>query len=82
MFPKMCRKLPCRNIEVKTVTYVAGCGLNPPARVYDRSHRLVAEWPGSKYSLLTSPIFGPNSEVFALATDGSILRLRITLPAR
>lgn len=63
-------------------TYVAGCGPNPPARVYDRSHRLVAEWPGSKYSLLTSPIFGPNSEVFALATDGSILRLRITLPAR
>jgi DNA-binding beta-propeller fold protein YncE len=63
-------------------TYVAGCGPTPPARVYDRSHRLVAEWPGSKYSLLTSPIFGPNSEVFALATDGSILRLRITLPAR
>jgi streptogramin lyase len=62
-------------------TYVSGCGPNPPARVYDRSHRLVAEWPGSKYSLLTSPIFGPNSEVFALATDGSILRLRITLPA-
>lgn len=63
-------------------TYVAGCGPNPPARVYDRAHRLVAEWPGSKYSLLTSPMFGPNGEVFALATDGSILRLRITLPAR
>ena len=63
-------------------TYVAGCGPNPPARVYDRSHRLVAEWPGSKYSLQTSPVFGPNGEVFALATDGSILRLRITLPAR
>jgi DNA-binding beta-propeller fold protein YncE len=63
-------------------TYVSGCGPNPPARVYDRSHRLVAEWPGSKYSLLRSPVFGPNGEVFALATDGSILRLRITLPAR
>ncbi|HWM97929.1 MAG TPA: hypothetical protein VNO54_12795, partial [Streptosporangiaceae bacterium] len=64
-------------------TYVSGCGPNPtgPTRVYDRSHRLVAEWPGSKYSLLTSPGFGPNGEVFALATDGSILRLRITLPA-
>jgi streptogramin lyase len=62
-------------------TYVSGCGPNPPARVYDRSHRLVAEWPGSKYSLQTSPVFGPNGEVFALATDGSILRLRITLPA-
>jgi tripartite motif-containing protein 71 len=63
-------------------TYVSGCGPNPPARVYDRAHRLVAEWPGSKYSLQTSPVFGPNGEVFALATDGSILRLRITLPAR
>jgi DNA-binding beta-propeller fold protein YncE len=63
-------------------TYVSGCGPNPPARVYDRSHRLVAEWPGSKYSLLTSPIFGPDGEVFALATDGSILRLRTTLPPR
>jgi streptogramin lyase len=62
-------------------TYVSGCGPNPPARVYDRSHRLVAEWPGSKYSLLRSPVFGPNGEVFALATDGSILRLRSTLPA-
>jgi streptogramin lyase len=62
-------------------TYVSGCGPNPPARVYDRSHRLVAEWPGSTYSLLTSPVFGPNGGVFALATDGSIVRLRITLPA-
>ena len=63
-------------------TYLSGCGPNPPARVYDRSHRLIAEWPGSKYSLQTSPVFGPDGEVFALATDGSILRLRITLPAR
>jgi sugar lactone lactonase YvrE len=65
-------------------TYVSGCGPNPtgPTRVYDRSHRLVAEWPGTKYSLLRSPVFGLNGEGFALATDGSILRLRITLPAR
>jgi streptogramin lyase len=62
-------------------TYVSGCGPNPPARVYDRAHRLIAEWPGSQYSLLRSPVFGPNGEVFALAWDGSILRLRITLPA-
>src|SRR6266700_3035644 len=62
-------------------TYVSGCGPNPPARVYDRSHQLVAEWPGTQYTLLRSPVFGPNGEVFALATDGSILRLRITLPA-
>ena len=64
-------------------TYVSGCGPSPtgPTLVYDRAHRLIAEWPGSTYSLLTSPGFGPNGEVFALATDGSILRLRITLPA-
>jgi 6-bladed beta-propeller protein len=62
-------------------TYVPGCGPDPPARVYDRAHRLVAEWPGTTYKLLTSPVFGPDGEVFALATDGSILRLRITLPA-
>ena len=48
--------------------------------VYDRAHRLIAKWPGTQYSLLRSPDFGPNGEVFALATDGSILKLRITLP--
>jgi sugar lactone lactonase YvrE len=65
-------------------TYVSGCGPGPtePTLVYDRAHRLIAKWPGSTYTLLRSPVFGPNGEVFALATDGSILRLRITLPAR
>jgi outer membrane protein assembly factor BamB len=64
-------------------TYVSGCGPKPPAPtlVYNRAHRLIAKWPGTKYTLQTSPIFGPNGEVFALATDGSILRLRITLLA-
>jgi hypothetical protein len=64
-------------------TYVPGCGpARPgPALVYDRAHRLVAKWPGSAYRLRTSPVFGPDGEVFALAADGSILRLRSTLPA-
>src|SRR6266568_3851889 len=64
-------------------TYLSGCGPAPPSPtlVYDRAHRLIAKWPGSTYKLLRSPAFGPNGEVFALATDGSILRLRITLPA-
>jgi len=64
-------------------TYVSGCGPGPtePTLVYDRAHRLIAKWPGMNYSLLRLPVFGPNGEVFALATDGSILRLRITLPA-
>jgi sugar lactone lactonase YvrE len=64
-------------------TYVSGCGGVPqtgPTLVYDRTHRLIAEWPGTPYSLLRSPTFGPHGEVFALATDGSILRLHITLP--
>jgi DNA-binding beta-propeller fold protein YncE len=63
-------------------TYVSGCGPDPtgPTRVYDRAHRLIAKWPGSPYSLLRSPVFGLNGEVFALATDGSILKLHITFP--
>jgi streptogramin lyase len=63
-------------------TYVSGCGPQPtgPTLVYDRAHRLIGRWPGTTYSLLRSPAFGPHGEVFALATDGSILRLHITLP--
>jgi hypothetical protein len=62
--------------------YVSGCGPGHTGAtlVYDRAHRLIAKWPGTQYSLLRSPVFGPDSEVSALATDGSILRLRITLP--
>ena len=64
-------------------TYVSGCGGVPqtgPTVVYNRAHQLIAKWPGTPYSLLSSPVFGPHSEVFALVTDGSILRLHITLP--
>jgi sugar lactone lactonase YvrE len=60
-------------------TYVSGCPTGPTL-VYDRAHRLIAEWPGTPYSLVGSPVFGPNGEVFALATDGTILKLHITLP--
>jgi DNA-binding beta-propeller fold protein YncE len=60
-------------------TYVSGCG-SGPTLVYDRAHRLIARWPGTQHSLLRSPVFGPHGEVFALASDGSILRLRVTLP--
>jgi hypothetical protein len=65
-------------------TYLSGCGEGPtePSLVYDQAHQLIAKWPGTKYSLLNSPVFGPNGEVSALTRDGSILRLRITLPAR
>ena len=30
MLPKMCKKPPCRNIDVKTVIQVAGCGAGVP----------------------------------------------------
>jgi len=62
-------------------TFVSGCGTDAgPTLVYNRAHRLIAKWPGTRYSLLRSPVFGPQGEVFALATDGSILRLHITVP--
>jgi len=63
-------------------TYVSGCGPQPtgPTLVFDQAHRLIAKWPGTPYSLLRSPVFGPHAEVFALATDGSILRLHVTVP--
>ena len=60
-------------------TYVSSCGPGPTL-VFDRSHRLIAKWPGTPYSLLRSPVFGPHGEVFGLARDGSILRLHVTLP--
>ena len=60
-------------------TYVSGCG-PAPTLVYDRAHRLIAKWPGTTYSLLASPVFGPRGEVFALAVDRTILELHITLP--
>ena len=63
-------------------TYVSGCGPLPtgPTLVYDRAHRLIAKWPGTTYSLLASPVFGPPGEVFALAVDRTILELHIGLP--
>jgi len=65
-------------------TYVSGCNSPPaptgPTLVYDRAHRLIAKWPGTTYSLFRSPLFGPHGEVFALASDGTILKLHITLP--
>jgi hypothetical protein len=62
-------------------TYLSGCGPTPtgPTLVYDRTHWLIAKWPGTTYSLLRSPVFGPHGEVFALTVDGSILKLHITL---
>jgi tripartite motif-containing protein 71 len=68
-------------------TYVTGCH-SGPTLVFDRTHRLVAQWPGSGSPLLRSPSFGPNGEAFALRADPSggvyadqVLKLRIRLPS-
>jgi DNA-binding beta-propeller fold protein YncE len=68
-------------------TFVESCGgpwdaptAVPPDQfelVFDRSHRLIGAWYDSPF--LKSPRFGPHGEVFALAADGSILKLRVAL---
>jgi len=66
-------------------TFVSGCGpgSHPGSGLtlaFDRAHRLVATWPSSKDPLRRSPVFGSHGEVFALAFNGSILKLHITVP--
>lgn len=78
---------PCEvTVDALGNTYVTGCSPGPTL-VFDRTHRLVAKWPGSPDPLLRSPSVAPNGEVFALRADQSgsisadrLLRLRITLP--
>jgi sugar lactone lactonase YvrE len=63
-------------------TYTNGCEepLDPghDTMVYDRTHHLVGEWDDSGFGY--APRFGPNSEVFTLGEDGSILKLKVSLP--
>lgn len=65
-------------------TFVNSCQeplLSPHyTEVFDRTHQLVATWYPSP--LGWAPRFGPKAEVFALAENGSILRLRPTFPER
>ena len=49
-------------------------------KVYDRSHRLIGEWSGPDNRIAQVPQFGPNGEIFAVATDGSIVQLSVSLP--
>jgi DNA-binding beta-propeller fold protein YncE len=48
--------------------------------VFDRNHHLVSTWSPSP--LGWAPRFGAHGEIFALADDGSILRLRLNVPER
>jgi DNA-binding beta-propeller fold protein YncE len=47
--------------------------------VYDRAHRLAGAWYDSPF--VVSPRFGPHGEIFTLGGDGSILKLKVALPA-
>jgi NHL repeat len=70
------------NVDALGDTFLTGCG--PPrfqfAAVFDHTHRLIKEWKGGGEELAIAPRFGPNGEVFALGWDGSLLKLKITLP--
>jgi DNA-binding beta-propeller fold protein YncE len=81
---------PCStSVDAPGYTFVQSCGFHgesggrsaPPdtsVLVFDRTHRLVGAWYRSP--LQGSPRFGPQGEAFAIAADGSILKLRVTLP--
>jgi hypothetical protein len=82
---------PCEvTVDAAGNAYVTGCGRGPSCAaaicagtlVFDRTHRLIAEWASPNVPMYTSPKFGPHGEVFALGQDGSLIRLRITLPGR
>jgi DNA-binding beta-propeller fold protein YncE len=83
---------PCEvSVDAAGNTYVSGCGRGGPcaaaicagALVFERTHRLIAEWANPKVRMrYTPPTFGPNGEVFTLAADGSLIKLRLTLPGR
>jgi streptogramin lyase len=64
------------------VYYCDGPGLpvgSHDVEVFDRTHRLIGAWYGNSL-FHNAPRFGPNGEVFALGTDGTILKLRVALP--
>ena len=80
---------PCDvTVDAAGNTYITGCGRGPGCEaaicagtlVFDRTHRLIAKWINPVVPMITSPRFGPHDEVFALGQDGSLIRLRMTLP--
>ena len=62
-------------------TFVGGCAAGEQTEVFDRSHKLIGGWYAREDPLISSPVFGPNGEVFGLGADGSIIRLKVTLPS-
>jgi streptogramin lyase len=79
---------PCdATVDSAGNTYVTGCGGGScPTEscanviVFDRAHRLIAEYQSARLPLFNAPLFGPNGQAFALGQDRSLIRLRVTLP--
>jgi DNA-binding beta-propeller fold protein YncE len=72
---------PCGvTVDAGGDTYVVGCG-SGPTLVFDRDHRLIAEWPGTSHPLLQAPRFAGGDRAFALGRDGSVIELHVTIPA-
>jgi DNA-binding beta-propeller fold protein YncE len=81
---------PCStSVDAAGDTFALSCGYTgesggqtaAPDRselVFDRTHRLVGAWYQSPFQV--SPRFGPNGEAFAVADDGSLLKLKVALP--
>ena len=46
--------------------------------VFDRAHHLIGAWNDSR--IYEAPQFGPHGEIFTLASDSSILELKVALP--
>ena len=70
------------SVDARGNTYVFQCVPRSFIRVFDRTHRLIADWSRATFS---SPSFGPHGEVFALYKSGDdvvagILKLEVTLP--
>jgi hypothetical protein len=64
-------------------TVVGSCPLGPQAYhdmfLFDRARRLIGAWYHSPIREVFSR-FGPNDELFAIGQDGSILKLKVSLP--
>jgi len=71
------------SVDARGNTYVFECFPRSFIRVFDRTHRLIAQWSRATYG---PPQFGPHGEVFVLYKGGGndvvggILKLKITLP--
>lgn len=69
-------------VDAQGYTYVTSCGQwSAATEVFDRTHTRVGGWRGPDAPLAISPRFTPNGDAFALGWDGSIIRLKITLPS-